>query len=132
MGGELLRIAFGLLGTICGIYVLMKTWKKHKRIDTESIAIFNSAQDIGRDGGGKVYAIKYDVQSSEPFELLVAPCKKVPKNGKKRTVYYEKANPNANHYFKTIGTFDRRLLAPVGLLLFGVVVLVAAIVGLVQ
>ena len=106
------KIILSLVGVIYGAWLLSAILKKHKRIDTESIAIVNSVQDLGRDELGKLYAIRYDVKSSEPFELLVTPCKKVLKVGTTKSVFYEKAAPNNNYYFKTIGSFDRRLVMP--------------------
>jgi hypothetical protein len=100
-------------------------------IDTESVAIVKDVIDLGRSDGRKVYAIKYDVQSKEPFELLVTPCKKSQKPGKKRGVFYEKANPNKNNYFKTIGQFDQRLVIPVFTITIGVLLFVITIVEMI-
>ena len=121
---EILSLVFGLLGILFGLIASVKTWRKHKKIDTESIAVVNDVQDLGRSDGRKVYAIRYDVKSSEPFELLVTPCKKAFKIGKERVVYYEKGNPNQNYYFKSIGQFDNRLITPIFLLFASIAVVV--------
>ena len=130
MGDELMRLCLGLVGAGCGLRVLLKTVKKSKLIDTESVAVFKSAQDIGREMGKRVYAIKYCVQSSDSFELLVTPCKKVPKIGTQKVVYYERANPSSNYYFKSVGKFDKRLLAPCALVLAGSILFILAIVSI--
>jgi hypothetical protein len=119
-----MSLVCGILSVIFGLFSFIKVWRKHKLIDTESIAVVNSVQDLGRTDGLKVYAIKYDVKSSEPFELLVTPCKKALSIGKERTIYYEKDNPNQNHYFKSIGQFDARLLAPTFLFSIGLIVII--------
>lgn len=129
-GTIIFRFVIGLCGVALGILVLIKVFRKHKKIDTESIAVVNSVQDLGRLEGSKVYAVRYNIQSSDPFELLETPCKKAPKSGAERVIYYEKENPSANYYFKSIGTFDKRLIPPSLLLFAGVVVLASAIAAL--
>jgi hypothetical protein len=128
---ELIRIIASILAILLGSVLLYKVWKKHQLIDTESIAVVKEVISLGRSDGKKVYAIKYDVQAKEPFELLVTPCKKALKPGKKRGVFYEKANPNKNNYFKTIGQFDKRLVVPVFTILIGVVLFAITIVEMI-
>ena len=101
--------------------------KKHRKIDTESIAVVKSVQDLGRDDGRKVYAIRYDVKSSDTFELLVTPCKKALKIGKERGIFYEKDDPKKNYYFKTIWRFDNRIVMPCCVLIAGTIVLMTTI-----
>lgn len=124
------KIFLGLFGIACGAYLLSAILKKHNKIDTESIAVVNSVQYLGRDEGRKVYAIRYNVQASEPFELLVTPCKKALKPGTTKSIFYEKADPSHNYYFKTIGQFDRRFLMPSLVLLMGVIVIISFVMEL--
>ena len=99
---EILKIIIGLLGVVCGFLLFKKILNKHRMIDTESIAVVKEIIDLGRDNGRRVYAIKYDILSNDPFELLETPCKKTKKRGTRRSVFYEKNNPKQNYYFKTI------------------------------
>ena len=122
-----IRIVLGVIGILYSVWILSTILKKHSKIDTESIAVVQSVQDLGIDDFKKVYAIKYDIKSSDPFELIVSPCKKILKPGKERVVFYEKDNPQRNYYFKTIGQFDRRFLLPVLLLLASLITIAAPI-----
>lgn len=131
MENEIIRLIIGLFGAFFGMRIMLNTLSKHKRIDTESVAIVSSIQDLGRSGVKKVYAITYDIKSSEPFELLVAPCKKAPKIGKTSTIYYEKSDPKANYYFKSIGTFDHRFFGPAFLMFSGIVMIIVAVLSVV-
>jgi hypothetical protein len=127
----ILRLIVGVAGIILGIWLFRSTYKKHKKIDTESIAVVKCVQDLGRDDGRKVYAIRYDVNSSEPFELLETPCKKALAPGTKRSVFYEKDDPKHNYYFKTIWQLDRRFIMPCSILFACLVITVSTIVEIV-
>ena len=112
----------GILTLGVGIWLLIRFWRNHSKIDTESIAIVKEIIDLGRgDGLRKLYAIKYEIQSSEPFPLLVTPVAKKPQLETMRTIFYEKENPKKNYFFKTIGQFDRRAIAPTLLTIFGLI-----------
>jgi hypothetical protein len=119
------KLIAAIIAILIGVFLLLKVIKKHNRIDTESIAVVKSVQDLGRSDGRKVYAITYDVKSSEPFELLITPCSKQLKIGKERGIFYEKANPKSNKYFKSIGQFDNRFILPIFMLLIGILAAVA-------
>lgn len=114
------RILPGIVFAAYGIFYFINTYKKSKKIDTESIAVVKDVQYLGMAGIEKVYAVKYDVNCSEPFELVETPCKKGKKIGLTRGVFYESDNPKQNYYFKTIGRFDKRLLLPTLITLIGV------------
>ena len=121
-------VAFGI-----GIWLLLRFWKKHKRINTESIAVVKEIIDLGRGAGAqKMYAIKYEVQSSEPFELLVTPVTKKPQLESMKVIFYEKEDPKKNYFFKTIGQFDRRAFAPSLLTILSGTALVGQIVSLIS
>lgn len=124
------KIIIGLFGLGLGLFALRPIIEKHKKIDTESIAIVKEVIPLGRDDGKKVYAIKYDVKSSNPFELLESPCKKALDIGKQRSVFYEKEDTK-NFYFKTIGQFDSRFIAPCAIMTAGFIVLSSAIMSFV-
>lgn len=109
MVGKLLIAAAGFLVS----FILMKKLiPKHKRIDTESIAIVREVIDLGRVDGVKAYAVRYEIQSSNPFEILETPVKKARAIGDTRVIYYEEASPKNNYYFKKIGTLDPRFIIP--------------------
>lgn len=112
-------LTLGLITAVACFYGLCKVFKKNRKIDTESIAIVTSVQSLGRDDGQKVYAVRYDIKSSNPFELLVTPVRRPPEIGKQRAIFYEKDNPK-NHFFKTIGHLDNRFIMPLGTFACGV------------
>ena len=118
------KLIMGLLLTSFGLFLSTKIYKKHKKIDTESIAKVKEIVPLGYVDGAKTYAVKYDVLSSEPFELLETPTKKKQKIGAQRTVFYEKGNANKNYYFKTIGQFDKRFFVPVSMVLIGILAII--------
>lgn len=124
---DIFVIILGIAGMFCGVILFIKKVKSTKLIDTESVAVVKKVQPLGLDDLKKVYAITFDVMSSEPFELLETPCKKELKIGKQKTVFYEHGNAQANHYFKTIGTFDNRLVLPAALVLMSLLAIVGTI-----
>lgn len=127
MSAIIIRILLGVFATAVGIFAFVKVLKKHKKIDTESLAVVKEVQSLGRDDGRKVYAIRYDVLATEPFELLSTPCKKALRPGTERTVFYEKSNPNKNHYFKMVRQFDRRFIMPCAIIFCGIVIIASLI-----
>jgi len=127
---EIFNIIIGIVGMGFGWIAFALVWNKHKRIDTESIAVVKEVESLGRDDGRKIFATWYDVKSSEPFDLLDTPCKKNLPIGTERVVFYEKEDPNNNHYFKTFRQFDKRFIMPSALFFAGFVVAAAAIVNL--
>lgn len=130
MGRELIQLIIGALAVFFGAITWRTIWKKHKKIDTESIAIVKEVIDLGRADARKVYAIKYDVKANEPFELLVTPCKKPLPVGKEKSVFYEKGNANKNYYFKSLGQLDSRLITPVFLTVIGIITVILAIISM--
>ena len=117
----------GIILIIIGILLILRTKKRHDKIDTESVAVVVDVRDIGKIDGKKSYAIRYKIQCSEPFEIVETPCKKPRAIGSERTVFYEKADvskerPIRNFYFKTIKQFDRRFIAPSVIVFFGLVI----------
>lgn len=116
---------------VAGIVLVRKISLKHKKIDTESIAIVKEVIDLGRDMGSKVCAVKYEIQSSEPFEIVVTPCKKVPCRGADRSIFYEKADPKNNYYFKTIGQLDSRFLLPIGFISIGTITMLILLINMI-
>lgn len=127
MARVIVNLVIGSLGVLFGVLTLISVFKKHRRIDTESVAVVKEVQDLGRSDGHKVYAIKYTVKSSNPFELLKTPCKNKLAIGTERSIFYEKENPKENHYFKLIGQFDRRFVLPCVLIFAGVSIIVSAV-----
>ena len=121
----------GALSIVFGVLLLIPTLRKHRNIDTESVAVVKEVLDLGMDEGRKVYAIKYMVQASEPFELLVSPCKKKLRPGVERSVFYEKENSNINYYFKTVGQFDSRLVVPCSMVAVGVLIAVLGLITMI-
>ena len=119
----------GIALSALGVYLLIRIIKKHKLIDTESVAVVNDVVALGRDAMKTQYAIEYDVMATEPFKLKVYPVSKKKRPGKQSTIYYEKENPDKNYYFKTIGQFDKRFLMPSLVMFFGVVVIVQSIIN---
>jgi hypothetical protein len=117
-----------------GLFYFNKILKKHKRIDTESIAIVKDVIELGHSGFKKIYAIKYEIQSSEPFDLYESPCSKRLRLGKERIIFFEskkgsdKKAPVVNYYFKTIKQFDKRFIGPVSIISFGIVLLISVII----
>lgn len=123
-------LIIGIIALGLGVWLFIRFWKKHRKIDTESIAVVKEIIDLGRgDGLRKMYAIKYEVQSSEPFELLVTPVTKKPRLETMKTIFYEKDNPKKNYFFKTIGQLDRRAIAPLSLSFIGIVVVIGQIIN---
>ena len=121
-------LAFGV-----GVWLLIKFWLKHRKIDTESIAVVKEIIDLGRgDGLRKMYAIKYEIQASEPFPLLVTPVTKKPQIETMQTIFYEKEDPKKNHFFKTVGQFDKRIVAPLLLTLFGIAAIVGQVISFIS
>ena len=125
-----IKIVAAIFCVIVGVIVFLKVLRKHKLIDTESIAVVKDVQYLGRDEAKKVYAVRYDIKSSDPFELVVSPCKKTPKIGKQISIFYEKDNPKQNYYFKTIGNIDKRFLSPILFVLIGTFACIASVVEL--
>lgn len=124
-----------LFVTAIGCILFRNIHKKHKRIDTESIAVVSKVQELGRSEGKKVYAIYYTVKASEPFEIIETPCRKKRNIGKERVVYYEKAAiPKdgylKNYYFKTIGTWDRRFNVCCYFFFFGIIFFISSIISM--
>ena len=106
------KLIICLAGSALGIFLFVRVFRKHRKIDTESIAEVSKVESLGRDDFKKVYAIWYKIHSSEPFELLVTPCKKPLEIGDQKGIFYEKANAKKNYYFKTIKSFDKRFVLP--------------------
>jgi hypothetical protein len=125
---SIVRLIIGLACSILGVFLLIKIMRKHKKIDTESVAVVKEVIDLGRDGVSKEYAIKYDIQSSQPFELIVTPCKKMLPVGAERSIFYEKADPTKNYYFKTLGQSDNRFVMPIVMLSIGLLTFISTIV----
>lgn len=114
------------LGFLISFILMKRLIPKHKRIDTESIAIVREVIDLGRVDGVKAYAVRYEIQSSKPFELLETPVKKARAIGDTRVIYYEEASPKNNYYFKKIGTLDPRFVIPCFLILGSICSIVGA------
>lgn len=124
----ILKLIISCLSILLGVYVFIMRFKKSRRIDTESVAVVKEVRPLGRDDGRKVYAILYEVQSHDPFDLLDTPCKKIYKPGKKRSIFYEKAEPQKNFYFKTLFQFDRRLYIPILMILSGIMLMISTFI----
>ena len=93
------KLAISLIwGGITALFFI-KTFKKHRKIDTCSYAYVTKVVDLGYLNRRKVYAITYKVDAKEPFDVIISPCKKPFEIGKKRLVYFEKGNMKKNHYF---------------------------------
>jgi hypothetical protein len=122
---DVIKLIISLVGITFGVVMFIQIMKKHKLVDTESIAVVKDVQDLGLSDLKHVYAIRYDVCSSAPFELLETPSKKKRKLGSQRTVFYEQEN-HKNYYFKTIGQFDRRLAGPILLIVASLSIFVLA------
>lgn len=121
-------IALGL-----GVWLFIRFWKKHRKIDTESIAIVKEIIDLGRGNNlRQLYAIKYEIQSSEPFELLVTPVTKKIQIDTAKTIFYEKGNAKNNYFFKTIWQFDRRAIAPVLLIFLGATATIGQLISFIS
>lgn len=126
-------LIIGIVALGVGIWLFVRFWKKHQKIDTESIAVVKEVIDLGRDKGvRKLYAIKYEIQSSEPFSLLETPVSKKLPIDKMRTIFYEKENPKNNFFFKTIGQFDRRICAPCFLIFIGLIITISQMLSLIS
>lgn len=128
------QLLLGIIVIGLGYILFNKTLKKHKKIDTESIAVVNKVQDLGRSDGKKVYAVYYTVKSTEPFEIIETPCRKKRQVGKERIVYYEKAETQTkeyvkNYYFKTIGQWDRRFNGSCYFFFIGLIFIIASIIS---
>lgn len=126
-------LIIGILALGLGIFLFIRFWKKHRKIDTESIAVVKEIIDLGRgDGFRKMYAIKYEIQSSEPFTLLVTPVTKKPQLETIQSIFYEKENPKKNYFFKTIGQFDRRIVPPAFLLFIGTIIVIVQAISFIS
>lgn len=112
MDNKVLILIVLIAGLAVGIFMFIKALKKHKRIDTESIAIVKEIQYLGRDDGNKVYGIKYSVMCSTPYEFWVTPTRRLVKVGKERVVFFESSDPKKNYFFKKLGRFDTRFIMP--------------------
>ena len=84
------QLILAIITLAFGIFLFLSVRKKHNKIDTESIAVVQNVQYLGRSGAKKLYAIKYLIQSSSPFEITETPCKKERAIGSERIIYYEK------------------------------------------
>ena len=108
-----LRILIVVLGALISFILFKKIVPKHRRIDTESIAVVKEVIDLGRIDAKKEYAVRYEIQSSKPFDLLETPVHKPRDIGETRSIFYEEADPKNNFYFKKIGSIDFRLGYPI-------------------
>lgn len=129
------KLILGLLSIVIGFPVFRRVLNKHRRIDTESVAVVKEVRDLGRQDGHKMYAVRYTVQSSEPFDIIATPCKKALPIGKEKVIYYEKddekrGTPEANYYFKSIKQFDKRFVMPCFLLGCGVFLIIASFLSI--
>ena len=122
-------LLIGICALGLGLWLFIRFWKKHNKIDTESIAVVKEIIDLGRDKGvRKLYAIKYEIQATEPFSLIETPVSKKPPINKMKTIFYEKENPQKNYFFKSIGQFDKRGIAPSFLLFLGTVIVIGQVI----
>jgi hypothetical protein len=127
------QLIMAIITLALGVFLFCSVLKKHNKVDTESVAVVQSVQYLGRSGAKKMYAIKYLIQSSVPFELIETPCKKERPIGSERVIYYEKKGdgeegPVTNYYFKTIKQFDKRFIFPSFIILLGALWIVSIIV----
>lgn len=118
------QLVMSIFSFAIGIFALIKVIQRSRRIDTESIAEVVDVQDLGHSGVKKVYAIKYEVKASTPFNIYETPCKKQRKLGTQRTIFYEESDPKNNFYFKTLGQFDKRIIFPIAIICCGIILLI--------
>ena len=113
-------------------FFFIKTFKKHKKIDTCAYAYVKKVNDIGYLDRRKVYAITYQVDAKEPFEVIISPCKKALEIGKKRLVYFEKGNMKNNHYFSRFKkiNIDKRFFPSITCFVFFLATFISAIISL--
>jgi hypothetical protein len=130
--GSIPKLIIALVCLAIGVLLLIKSIRKYKKIDTESIAVVQDVYDLGRGNSGKMYAIRYEICSSTPFEILETPINKLRQVGAQRTIFYEKANPEKNYYFKTIGQFDSRMKTPIILIALSTILAITSIITLLQ
>lgn len=125
---EISSIIFGCICVVIGVFLFIKTVHKHKKIDSQSVAVVSEVRDLGRSDGARAYAILHSVQSEDPFEIWETPCKKEKRIGYEQIILYEKENPCQNYYFKTIGNFDKRFVPALFFIVGGLILLVLSII----
>lgn len=125
----MLKIVGGIVGIIYGIMLSILRFKKHKTIDTKSIAEVKEIRKLGMDEGRKVYAIFYTVKTDEPFEICRTPVRRREKIGTQKIIYFD-SNDHKNYYFQKFKSFDYRLIFPVVITICGLFVLIYSIVSL--
>lgn len=126
----MLKIIGGVLGIVYGVYLTIIRFKKHKTIDTKSVAEVKEVRKLGLDEGRKTYAIFYKILTDEPFEICRTPVRKREKLGSQKIIYFDSNNPKKNYYFQKIKSFDYRLIFPIVITFCGIVVLTYSIVSL--
>ncbi len=126
----MLKIIGGVLGIVYGVYLTVIRFKKHKTIDTKSVAEVKEVRKLGLDEGRKTYAIFYKILTDEPFEICRTPVRKREKLGSQKIIYFDSNNPKKNYYFQKIKSFDHRLIFPIVITFCGIVVLTYSIVSL--
>lgn len=120
-------LLLGIFLLLVTIFLYLKARKKHKKIDTCANAYVERVIDIGYSGGKKVYAITYNVTATPPFKVLLSPCTKAYRVGKRRKMYFEKDNAKENHYFSVLFlNIDRRYFPAISIAVFTVVAFVSA------
>lgn len=125
----MLKVIGGIVGVVYGIMLSILRFKKHKTIDTKSVAEVKEIRKLGMDEGRKVYAIFYTVKTDEPFEICRTPVRRREKIGTQKIIYFD-SNDHKNYYFQKFKSFDYRLIFPVVITICGLFVLTYSIVSL--
>lgn len=117
-----------LLFTAFGLFVFLKRLKMNKKIDSCAVAEVVEVKDLGVNEDGKIYAIHYKVFADVDLDFYDTPCKKRQKVGAQKVLYYQSDDLQKNHYFKTLKSFDSRLITPIGMILVGTVLTIFEVI----